>query len=426
MKQLFILLVIIVINLKGYDLICQGVNNNYTVWQENLVFEKSVTNGQLYWSGDVEAGFGVPVVHVYGTPYEMGYAHGQLLAEGIGFVNDNYLAYFESEIGSIGDLPKWVVELIDKYGFKMALDLVADASKPYTPSYFYEEMQGVADGSGLPLKDVVRFHMLPELVKASCSMFGAWDNAIPYQGEGLVHLRALDWDTTSPLTLKPVVLVYHPSEGNTFMTLSFQGFIGAITGYSGHTGISEKVWASYNGSDSRFGEPFYFVLRDILQFDKTVDQALNRIYGAHRTCSIYVGVGSNSSMTFTAVEYSYETVRIFDDVTPFPIYAPEYSPHELIPSVVYIDPDFYSADHQCMSNLLLKYYGTLTPENTIQIISHLQTGNLHAAIYDYYYNTFTFSVAGHNQTWPLTSNPTMAYNNQFIQLDVTSLFENKQ
>ena len=35
--------------------------------------------------------------------------------------------------------------------------------------------------------------MLGELTKGSCSMFGAWGNALP-AGEGVLQLRALDWN----------------------------------------------------------------------------------------------------------------------------------------------------------------------------------------------------------------------------------------
>ena len=35
--------------------------------------------------------------------------------------------------------------------------------------------------------------MLGELTKGSCSMFGAWDSALP-SGDGVLQLRALDWN----------------------------------------------------------------------------------------------------------------------------------------------------------------------------------------------------------------------------------------
>jgi hypothetical protein len=58
------------------------------------------------------------------------------------------------------------------------------------------------------------------------------------------------------------------------------GFIGSITGYSSApVGICEKVWIGYNGTDSRRGIPFHFLLRDILQFDADINAALTRMAG---------------------------------------------------------------------------------------------------------------------------------------------------
>ena len=42
---------------------------------------------------------------------------------------------------------------------------------------------------------------------------------------------------------------------------------------------------------SRFGTPWNFVLRDILQFDHNNAEAIARVQKAKRTCSIFVGVG---------------------------------------------------------------------------------------------------------------------------------------
>ena len=37
--------------------------------------------------------------------------------------------------------------------------------RTYTPKHFYSELRGLADGSGMDYKTLLRIHMLPELVK---------------------------------------------------------------------------------------------------------------------------------------------------------------------------------------------------------------------------------------------------------------------
>lgn len=52
-------------------------------------------------------------------------------------------------------------------------------------------MRGISDASGVPLKLFKRIHMIGELTKGTCSMFGAWGKATANQK--LIQLRALDW-----------------------------------------------------------------------------------------------------------------------------------------------------------------------------------------------------------------------------------------
>lgn len=124
----------------------------------------------------------------------------------------------------------------------------------------------------------------------------------------LLQLRALDWAVNGPFQQFPAVLVYHPSTNNTnnFSLFSFVGFVGALTGVSDSPiGICEKVWLKYNGTSSREGIPWHFLLRDILMWDKSVDDAINRVNDASRTCSIFIGVGDPENK-FRVMEYSYE------------------------------------------------------------------------------------------------------------------------
>jgi hypothetical protein len=91
--------------------------------------------------------------------------------------------------------------------------------------------------------------MIPELVKASCSMAGA-SNKATQDGRlagGLVQLRALDWDTTGPFQQAPLLITWHPAAGNghAFTSLGWAGLLGSMTGASSAgLGVSEKVRVS--------------------------------------------------------------------------------------------------------------------------------------------------------------------------------------
>lgn len=52
-------------------------------------------------------------------------------------------------------------------------------------------MRGISEASGMSLKVIRRIHMIGELTKGTCSMFGAWGKATS-DGK-VIQLRALDW-----------------------------------------------------------------------------------------------------------------------------------------------------------------------------------------------------------------------------------------
>ena len=73
----------------------------------------------------------------------------------------------------------------------------------FTPKSFYEELRGIADGSGIDYNILLYVNLFPELTKAHCSFFGAWDTATT--DKGTFQLRALDYDVVGPFKDYPQV-----------------------------------------------------------------------------------------------------------------------------------------------------------------------------------------------------------------------------
>src|SRR5690349_4659459 len=72
------------------------------------------------------------------------------------------------------------------------------------------------------------------------------------------------------------------------------------------------------GHESRVGVAFTFLLRDILQFDLTLDDSINRITSAIRTCSLILGVGDGKLKEFRSFQYSSSDANVIDDVNLIP------------------------------------------------------------------------------------------------------------
>jgi hypothetical protein len=90
------------------------------------------------------------------------------------------------------------------------------------------------------------------------------------------------------------------------------------------------------GSESRIGVPFTFLLRDVLQWDSSLDDSVNRMVNSKRTCNLILGVGDGKLPAFRSVQYSGSLVRFFDDKNMQPVY----DWHPRMENVVYYGMDW--------------------------------------------------------------------------------------
>eukprot|EP01127_Copromyxa_protea_P004456 TRINITY_DN14317_c0_g1_i1.p1 TRINITY_DN14317_c0_g1~~TRINITY_DN14317_c0_g1_i1.p1 ORF type:complete len:423 (-),score=87.84 TRINITY_DN14317_c0_g1_i1:40-1308(-) len=405
------------LTLSAAEYTCKGEANNNPIYKEAPTFVKQVKNGKLYTTGGEEPK--VSVVHMWGTPYEMGFAHGQLVSKEAQKLYSQVTDYMQSQVEQfLHMLPEFLQELIARYGVEGALEMTYLLTKKYTPPRFFEELKGFADGSGIDYMAVVRMHMFPEVIKAQCSMVGAWGPANANNNNGdLVQLRALDWATNGPFQEFPAILVYHPSasETNDFAIISFVGFIGALSGVSdAPMGICEKVWYAYNGTSSREGIPWHFMLRDILQWDKSVDDAINRVNHADRTCSIFIGVG-DPEHKFRVMEYAYEGVTVYDDRN-----FPSYPGHPRREGLVFVNKHVQPSNHPCLGDFLDTFYGNIDYSVLIQAAAHHKTGDTHAAIYDFGNDHLYVTLAS---IYDPVNGAVPAYNREWSRLTMSDLWK---
>ncbi len=290
--------------------------NDNPILDANPILVNKIENGELYTvgSGDDQ----MWMAHIYGSAYDLGYAHGTLLKSQVNAFVSGVWDFILDEIPLHEIFPE-----LENATIAEALDLTAQLTAPYTPDYWFEELRGLADGSGTPYKELLRLHMLPELTRGACTMFGAWGTATT--DGNLVQLRALDWETTGPFNDYPALIVYHPTDGHSFANLGWTGWMGSITGVSINRVSISEIGVSCpddsfgrEGPASRAGYPFPFVLRDILQFDNSVENATHRFETTHRTCNLILGVGDGREDMFRGYEYSHTVLNVFDDNNMMP------------------------------------------------------------------------------------------------------------
>jgi hypothetical protein len=129
-----------------------------------------------------EGDYHLHVVVVRGTSYEMGYAYGKLMATEIKDNIKNFWSYYErvglEEVKK--HVPEYLAKPILKLGRLVAHGLLSvDRLITFrrTPKRITEELRGIAKGAKMSYREVMLTNLIPEILKAWCSIVGAWGPA---------------------------------------------------------------------------------------------------------------------------------------------------------------------------------------------------------------------------------------------------------
>lgn len=208
-----------------------------------------------------------PVLFLKGSPYELGYQHGKQLKEAIGWnlkrlVDDQILANPEHpQIKSfLESLPRVIEHVSEDYK---------------------QELKGLAEGSQLPYDKLLILNLFPEMFH--CTGITVAGKAT--LEEELYHVRVLDYAMGQGLQDTAVLMVFQPQEKHSFLTVSYAGFIGCVTGMNvQHIAIGEIGGKGYGRFD---GIPMAFLLRTILEQANNLEDVKQLLTTSPRTCEYY-------------------------------------------------------------------------------------------------------------------------------------------
>lgn len=297
------------------------------------------------------------VVTLWGTPYEMGYAHGKLGA-------DKIKAFYQRMIIAMAIGMKVKAEALDEAWAQM---------EPFVAAHHIEEMQGLADGAGVPLQMVQRAHAIPDLSEFNCTFFAAWGDATP---DGRLHqIRALDYATQAGIQDEPALIVCKPEGRNAFVNIGWLGFIGCVSGMSEkHIALSEIGEHFGDEVETLAGEPMPFLMRRVLEEADTLDEAVAIFEQAHRTSSFLYCIGDAKIPAAVALRTSKDFCEV---------YGPEDHGDMSLPNVVYWSMGCESRWNQKVHDVLKDRLGRIDADvGMYDVMRGLGTGNLHAVHYD--------------------------------------------
>lgn len=221
----------------------------------------------------------LPLLHLAGSPYEQGIAHGRALREAIGRNLDLYFARFEREAKLP---PTEVVARARRY---------AEALAATAPDY-HAGMRGIADGSGYDFDRIAALNVRYELLYYQFGQHavgvrnpdGCTAFAIAPAASANGHLLlGENWDWIPDVR----GALLHTIEPDGLATLAFTeaGIFGAKLGLnSAGLGLTINGMTTTDDDWSRLSLPFHARCRAVLQA-RALDTALGIITAAPRACA---------------------------------------------------------------------------------------------------------------------------------------------
>ena len=220
------------------------------------------------------------LVRVWGTPREMGFAHGYLLADEIVELLDGGGVLPEEDAAEADRALRQLIPLIDlprattaEFEGMLAGILAARRTAPQLATF----------KRNLDLADLI-LHNAGDLLRAfGCSGFTVWGERAG--DAGVITTRNFDFHVPGPRALDlQIILVRTPSEGARVATVTFPGYIGAFTGVNEHgvcAFMHDGTGPMVRRPDKK-ETPLAIVLKDLLEAATPADaQALaERRFGA--------------------------------------------------------------------------------------------------------------------------------------------------
>jgi hypothetical protein len=294
-----------------------------------------------------DLGNGKELMHLEGSPFEMGYQQGYLDP-----ISVSQLAsqdWFETVIMNLLDAPEWILSIIlgdimdygrlqDEVGsviddatlqqlaassgdsievmLEKMMDLctlLAWENLQYTPYEYYEEMvglyYGVYDaGYYVPFDDILLLNMGMDAMLAlaypvvepwlfwmdlfaflSCSGFVAEDDATV----GGHTIMGRHWQFTSYVLYEEMMFMeFVPDSGNSFLSTSAPGFIGVTSAMNNQgLGIGNDMVPAQDYNPARYGIGTLLTTRYVMQYTSQLSEAISFIQNSIRGVSWIYGIG---------------------------------------------------------------------------------------------------------------------------------------
>jgi isopenicillin-N N-acyltransferase-like protein len=273
-----------------------------------------------FGDGSMTRRHGNIVLHLKGTPYEMGYQHGKLLRNEI---QDSTVPVFADPISSIPkyrSMARWRRRLLLLY---LEMTIYAPI-EDNTPRDYLEELKGIADGSGLDYRTVfianflsdMNMIMVPRRIQdarddfdlaAGCTSFAASGSAT--EDGKLVFGRNTDYSGQARWVRHQSVVLYEPRDALRYAKVSTAGLLKCNSAMNERGVVIGGHFMGFSGGDPA-GVSFTILENEIMRNAAGIDDAVKILQDSPRGGAFGMVIADGKSGRAVAIEATREHLGV--------------------------------------------------------------------------------------------------------------------
>jgi len=252
-------------------------------------------------------------MYVEGAPFERGVINGKLTKELVVKQEDAFVAQIKRLVPSnfylhtLKYFVAWFNRNLDKNVTEEYKEEIYGISKSASDNYTYigSNYQRILNYHGA--HDIG--HALQNMALVGCTSFGTW--GVKSEDSTMIIGRNFDFYAGDKFAEDKIVAFFNPSKGYKFMTVTWGGFIGAVSGMN-EKGISVTINADKTNIPSGAATPVSLVAREILQYAQNIDEAYRIAKSRKMFVSESFLIGSASDGKAVIIEKTPDTLDMYD------------------------------------------------------------------------------------------------------------------
>lgn len=314
---------------------------------------------------------GLYELYVEGEPFERGVINGKLTAELVVRQEDHFAEQITKMVPSKFKR-NFLKYLIGFFNRKLDKNLTEE---------YKEEIYGVSESAspkyqylGTNYQRILNYHAAHDIGHAvqnlaivGCTSFGTWGSMSA--DSTMIIGRNFDFYVGDKFAEDKIVAFFNPTKGHKFMTVTWGGFVGAVSGMNDQ-GVSVTINAAKSNLPTGSATPVSMVTREILQYAKNITEAIAIAKSRKMFVSESFLVASAADNKAVIIEKTPDEVDVYDPKKEFIVCTNHFQSNGLGKSKMNIEQENESASTYRYKRLmeLLNANGKNTVQKTVNIL----------------------------------------------------------